>query len=67
MVVGARRTKITNRLITILIKLDNKGEKNKKYAEAPSGFPGFETCLPLLLNEVNSGNLSLEIIEKIII
>jgi len=43
----------------------NLDEKNKDYPEAPSGFPGFETCLPLLLNEVNSGNLSLEIIEKI--
>ena len=43
----------------------NINEKNKNYTEAPSGFPGFETCLPLLLNEVNSGNLSLEIIERI--
>jgi dihydroorotase len=43
----------------------NLSEKNKSYANAPSGFPGFETCLPLLLNEVNLGNLSLEILEKI--
>lgn len=35
-------------------------EKNKPYAEAPSGFPGLETSLSLLLNEVNKGNFSLE-------
>ena len=40
-------------------------EKNENYIKAPSGFPGFETCLPLLLNEVNKGNLSLELVEKI--
>ncbi len=28
------------------------GEKNAKYRQAPSGFPGLETSLPLLLNEV---------------
>jgi len=27
---------------------------------APSGFPGLETALPLLLNEVRKGNLSLD-------
>lgn len=43
----------------------NLDEKNRSYSNAPSGFPGFETCLPLLLNEVNSGNLSLELVEKI--
>ena len=35
-------------------------EKQQKYENAPSGFPGLETCLPLLLNEVNKGNLKLE-------
>ncbi len=34
-------------------------EKLKDYSEAPSGFPGLETALPLLLNEVNSGKFSL--------
>tara|TARA_A100000164_G_C21929323_1_gene784773 strand:- start:452 stop:1744 length:1293 start_codon:yes stop_codon:yes gene_type:complete len=40
-------------------------EKNEVYAKAPSGFPGFETCMPLLLNEVNKGNLELELVEKV--
>ncbi len=34
-------------------------EKLKAYSEAPSGFPGLETSLPLLLNEVNKGNFLL--------
>ncbi len=34
-------------------------EKLKNYPEAPSGFPGLETALPLLLNEVNKGHFSL--------
>ncbi len=36
-----------------------KSEKLKIYNEAPSGFPGLETSLPLLLNEVNKGSFSL--------
>lgn len=35
-------------------------EKLKPYIEAPSGFPGLETSLPLLLNEVNKGSFSLD-------
>jgi len=35
-------------------------EKSQAYNQAPSGFPGLETVLPLLLNEVNKGNLTLE-------
>ena len=35
-------------------------EKSQAYSQAPSGFPGLETALPLLLNEVNKGNLTLE-------
>ena len=35
-------------------------EKLKSYSEAPSGFPGLETSLPLLLNEVNKGSFSLD-------
>lgn len=34
-------------------------EKDKGYWKAPSGVPGIETTLPLLLNEVNEGNISL--------
>lgn len=35
-------------------------EKLKPYSEAFSGFPGLETSLPLLLNEVNKGSFSLD-------
>ncbi len=35
-------------------------EKLKKYTESPSGFPGLETSMPLLLNEVNKDSFSLE-------
>lgn len=35
-------------------------EKNQSYAMAPSGFPGLETSLPLLLNEVRNNRLSLD-------
>ncbi len=35
-------------------------EKQKPYAEAPSGVPGLETTLPLLLNAVNEKKLSIE-------
>ncbi len=34
-------------------------EKEKNYWDAPSGFPGVQTMLPLMLNEVNKGNLNL--------
>ena len=35
-------------------------EKQQEYEKAPSGFPGLETGLHLLLNEVNKGKLNLE-------
>lgn len=35
------------------------GEKNKDIWSAPSGVPGLETMLPLLLNEVSKGKLSI--------
>ena len=35
-------------------------EKQQEYKKAPSGFPGLETGLHLLLNEVNKGNLTIE-------
>ncbi len=33
-------------------------EKNRPYFQAPSGFPGLETSLPLLVNEYVNGKLS---------
>ena len=35
-------------------------EKKKPYGEAPSGMPGVETSLPLLLNQVDKGNCTLQ-------
>jgi len=35
-------------------------EKQKEYSKVPSGFPGLETGLHLLLNEVNKGNLTIK-------
>lgn len=35
-------------------------EKEKPFAEAPSGFPGLETLLPLMLTKVAQGDLRLE-------
>ena len=41
-------------------------EKLKKYDQAPSGFPGLETTLPLLLNEaINHHRISIEEIVKL--
>ncbi|MDP4008323.1 MAG: dihydroorotase [Candidatus Peregrinibacteria bacterium] len=37
-----------------------KEEKERSYTEAPSGIPGVQTSLPLLLNEVNRGELNLQ-------
>ena len=34
-------------------------EKNKPYPECPSGMPGVQTLLPIMLNHVNQGKLSL--------
>ncbi|MDH5680516.1 MAG: dihydroorotase family protein, partial [Spirochaetota bacterium] len=36
-----------------------KDEKQQVYDKAPSGMPGLETMLPLLLTEVHRGNMSL--------
>ncbi|MEM4630196.1 MAG: dihydroorotase family protein [Candidatus Diapherotrites archaeon] len=41
-------------------------EKNKDYREAPSGIPGVETMVPLILNEVNNKRISLERAIKVI-
>lgn len=35
-------------------------EKSKPYPESPSGIPGVQTLVPLLLNAVSSGQISLE-------
>lgn len=35
-------------------------EKNKVYPESPSGFPGVQTLVPIMLNHVNEQKLSLE-------
>lgn len=37
-----------------------RAEKQKYYPDAPSGFPGLETALPVLLTEVKKGELRLE-------
>ena len=39
-------------------------EKIKSYHEAPSGMPGLETALPLMLNMVNTGKCSMYDINK---
>lgn len=35
-------------------------EKNKPYPQSPSGFPGVQTLIPIMLNHVNAGRLSIE-------
>lgn len=35
-------------------------EKNKEYPQSPSGFPGVQTLLPIMLNHVHLRNLSFE-------
>ena len=35
-------------------------EKDKNYPESPSGMPGVQTLVPVMLNHVNNGKLSLE-------
>ena len=42
-----------------------KSEKERPYAEAPSGVPGVETLLPLLLDASNHGELSLADVVRI--
>ena len=37
-----------------------KENKEKKYPQSPSGMPGVQTLLPVMLNHVNDGKLSLE-------
>lgn len=42
-----------------------KSDKEKLYKDAPSGVPGIETLLPLLLNSVHHGDLTLRDVAKI--
>jgi dihydroorotase len=42
-----------------------KAEKEQKYSLAPAGVPGVETLLPLLLDSVNHGELTLRDVAKI--
>ncbi|MBC7743370.1 MAG: dihydroorotase [Bdellovibrionaceae bacterium] len=35
-------------------------EKNKPYPQSPSGFPGVQTLMPIMLNHVHQGRFSLE-------
>ncbi len=41
-------------------------EKDKLYFDAPSGFPGLETSLPLLVNEYTKGRLAYDRLTKLI-
>ena len=40
-------------------------EKTRPYPQTPSGFPGLETSLPLLLNEVVEGRLDLKKVKEL--
>lgn len=42
-----------------------KAEKLQDYRNAPSGFPGLETMLRLLLNEVNKGRLDMDTLVRL--
>ena len=41
-------------------------EKAKPYPQSPSGFPGVQTLLPIMLNHVNNKKLSLESFVKLV-
>ena len=43
----------------------SKEDKNKKYPESPSGMPGVQTILPIMLNHINNKNLSLDQLIKL--
>ena len=42
----------------------SKEDKNKKYPASPSGMPGVQTILPIMLNHINNKKLSLRAINK---
>ncbi len=41
-------------------------EKQKAYPQSPSGLPGTQTLLPLMLNHVNQGRLSLKLLVRLL-
>ena len=41
-----------------------KENKEKKYPNSPSGMPGVQTLMPVMLNHVNDGKLSLRAINE---
>ena len=43
----------------------SKEDKKKKYPESPSGMPGVQTILPIMLNHINNEKLSLEQLIKL--
>jgi len=43
----------------------SKEDKNKKYPTSPSGMPGVQTILPIMLNHINNKKLSLEQLIKL--
>jgi len=43
-----------------------KEEKNRKYPLSPSGMPGVQTLLPVMLNHVNNNKLKLEKLIKLV-
>ncbi len=43
-----------------------KEEKNKKYPLSPSGMPGVQTLLPVMLDHVNKGKLKIEQLTKLV-
>ena len=43
-----------------------KEEKNKKYPLSPSGMPGVQTLLPVMLDHVNKGKLKIEKLIKLV-
>mgnify|MGYP006168248171 CR=1 FL=1 len=43
----------------------SKEDKNKKYPASPSGMPGVQTILPIMLNHINDKKLNLEQLVKL--
>ena len=43
-----------------------KEKKDKKYPDSPSGMPGVQTLLPVMLNHVSNGKLKLEQLVKLV-
>ena len=41
-----------------------KKNKEKSYPNSPSGMPGVQTLMPVMLNHVNDGKLSLRAIDE---